>query len=212
MTAEKGPPAPGSTKGRILRAAVRRFAATSYHDTHLRDIAADAAVDVAHAHRSFGSKERLFLAVLEHMSRDHGITRMTPAEFSDRLTRSLFSDHLPVETDDPEPLLVLIRSLTVPLAAGPIGEKLNEMFIRPIQQKLGNEDGLRAASIMSMLIGLRIMRNFLKLPDLRGIDGADAARQTDDLLRAIIAQVPDRPAAPPNGPVPHFVKPEDPGE
>ncbi|WP_390965363.1 TetR family transcriptional regulator [Paracoccus yeei] len=48
MTTRNPRPAAPSAKDRILTAAFRRFAAHSYHETHLRDIAADAGVDVAY--------------------------------------------------------------------------------------------------------------------------------------------------------------------
>ena len=188
MTEEQDQPAAPSTKARILHAAFRRFAAASYDETHLRDIAADVGVDVAYVHRSFGSKERLFLAVLAEASRDHGVADTPLEAIADQLTRNLFADPAPSGSGDPEPLQILIRSLTVPLAAGPVGEKLAELFILPIQDKLGDKDSLRAATIMSMLIGLTIIRNFLRLPGLQEIDKATARQRIGEILEDLLLQ------------------------
>lgn len=195
MTDEQDRPAPPSTKDRILRAAFHRFAGASYDETHLRDIAADVGVDVAYVHRSFGSKERLFLAVLAEASRDHGVVDTRLEDMATRLTRNLFADHDPDGTGDPMALLILIRSLTVPLAADPVGEKLAQLFILPIQDRLGDQDGLRAATIMSMLIGLTILRNFLHLPELRQIDSADARQRVHEMLEQILQAEPPAPEA-----------------
>ena len=53
-----------ATRQRILQAAMIRFARHPYEDARLRDIAADAEIDVAMVHRAFGSKEQLFVEVV----------------------------------------------------------------------------------------------------------------------------------------------------
>lgn len=45
-----------ATRDRILNAAILRFARSSYESVGLRDIAADAGVDVAYVHRLFWFK------------------------------------------------------------------------------------------------------------------------------------------------------------
>lgn len=64
----------GATRTRIVKAAINRFASQPYEATGLRDIVADAGVDVAYVHRRFGSKEGLFAVCLE-------ATRPTPGDF-----------------------------------------------------------------------------------------------------------------------------------
>lgn len=53
------------TAARILDAAESLFSVRGYHGVSLRDIAADAGVQVALTHYHFGSKEDLFRAVIE---------------------------------------------------------------------------------------------------------------------------------------------------
>lgn len=58
-------PGAGSSRNDVLRSAKRLFANEGYDATTIRAIAADAGVDSALVVRFFGSKERLFEAVLE---------------------------------------------------------------------------------------------------------------------------------------------------
>ena len=53
------------TRARILAAARIRFSSNNYESVGTRDIAADAGVDAALVNRYFGSKEKLFLEVIE---------------------------------------------------------------------------------------------------------------------------------------------------
>ena len=54
-----------ATRTAILDAARERFAAESYDDVGMRDIARDVGVDAALISRYFGSKDDLFLAALD---------------------------------------------------------------------------------------------------------------------------------------------------
>lgn len=184
-----------STRDRILEAAFHRFAVASYNDTHLRDIAADVGVDVAYVHRSFGSKEKLFHAVLDEASKSHGVADIPLHEIAPLLTKDLFSDDPGSEQNSPEALMILIRSLSAPVAAGPVGDRLEQLFIEPIREKLGDEDGLRAAAIMSMLIGMRILYRFLNLPSISVQDASHASLRVREMVGNLIAlpveQAPD---------------------
>jgi AcrR family transcriptional regulator len=62
----RGPRADAAdTRGAVLQAARARFAAHGYDGTRLRDVAADADVDVALVSYFFGSKDGLFAAAME---------------------------------------------------------------------------------------------------------------------------------------------------
>src|ERR687898_289559 len=76
----RGPRVDGAdTRGAVLEAARARFAAHGYDGTKLRDIAADADVDVALVSYHFGSKDQLFAAA---MALD-----VNPARLVEELTR-----------------------------------------------------------------------------------------------------------------------------
>src|SRR5512143_1827299 len=75
MTAGKSPlelarEAPGSTKGRILKAAEEVFAARGFEGASTREIAARAGVNISSLHYHWASKETLYLAVF-HDVFDH---------------------------------------------------------------------------------------------------------------------------------------------
>ncbi len=183
MTHENPAKAAASSKQRILDAAFRRFAAASFRDTHLRDIAADVGVDVAYVHRSFGSKEKLFHAVLDQVSNSQGVADIPLQDIAPLLTRRLL--HSDAASDSgADSLMILIHSLSDPAAAGPVGARLRELFIEPLRQKLGDRDELRAASIMSLLVGLRILDQFLRPGRVDA--GLDAPRVLQ-LVEALVA-------------------------
>ena len=56
-------PGPSGTRGQIVAAAARCFAAAGYDATSVRRVAADAGVDPALVRRFFGGKEQLFTEV-----------------------------------------------------------------------------------------------------------------------------------------------------
>ncbi|RWR28245.1 TetR/AcrR family transcriptional regulator [Sinirhodobacter populi] len=184
-TTSTADPAP-TTRQRILETAIRRFARSSYDDTGLRDIAADVGVDVAYVHRCFGSKEQLFLEVLKRMSDHPGLAAAPRDELPAFLARQLFERGTASAEGQPDPLLVLIRSLGVPAAAGPVGERLDSLFVAPLSEKLGEDGALRASMVMALLIGLRMMRDFLKLPQVAGADPQEAERVLTEVLAQIM--------------------------
>lgn len=185
------------TRRRILDGAIRRFAMASYDDVSLRDIAADVGVDVAYVHRSFGSKEKLFLAVLSDMSEGRDITDLPLADILRNFSRQVFDDTARWREEDEEPLMILIRSLSLPAAAGPVGSRLDDLFIKPLGEKIGDETGLRASMAMAMLIGLRMMRSFLKLPAMTGADPEQAAEIVRLALERIMTiETPSMPENP----------------
>lgn len=73
-----------ATRRRIIDAAAARFARQSFEETGLREIAADAGVDVAYVHRSFGSKERLFEETLRQSLSVHWLAKGLSQTFSER--------------------------------------------------------------------------------------------------------------------------------
>lgn len=175
-----------TTRQRILETAIRHFARSSYHDTGLRDIAADVGVDVAYVHRSFGSKEQLFLEVLKNISDHPGFAAAPPGELPAFLARQLFERDTPTAEGASDPLLILIRSLGVPAASGPVGERLDSLFVTPLSEKLGDEGALRASMVMALLIGLRMMHDFLRLPQITGADPKEVERVLTSVLAGIM--------------------------
>ena len=105
------------TRERILEAAIQRFARKSYEETGLRDIAADAEVDVAYVHRSFGSKEQLFAEAVRASTGVARILAEAPEDLCRHLAKQAFDRDREASTAQIGPLDIIIHSLSSPAAA-----------------------------------------------------------------------------------------------
>ncbi|SJZ31101.1 transcriptional regulator, TetR family [Enhydrobacter aerosaccus] len=156
------------TRDRILEAASRCFSKHSYDATGLRDIAADAGVDVAYVHRCFGSKERLFAQALAATARPDRLLTGSSDSVAQALAKQLFAH----DTDeDINPLDIIVRSLTNPDAARVLREFIVQDFIGPLATKLEQPALLRAAVIAAFLAGIGILRNVLSIKPLLETEG-----------------------------------------
>lgn len=107
-----------ATRDRILNAAILRFARSSYESVGLRDIAADAGVDVAYVHRCFGSKERLFAESLEATMEPAKLFAGPPGDIADFLAKQIFARDGGRGRNTVGPLDIIIRSLSSVEASG----------------------------------------------------------------------------------------------
>lgn len=183
-TAAARSPAP-QARDRIREAAIQRFARQSYEETGLRDIAADARVDVAYVHRSFGSKEQLFA---EAVRASAGMDRVLAAEKHDmngHLARQAFLRDDQASAAEVSHLDIIVRSLSSPAAARVIRECIVADFVEPLGARLGDPAFLRAAVIGALLAGIGILRNVLEIEPLREAAGGDL----ESLLATTIAHI-----------------------
>ena len=168
------------TPEHILTAAARRFATHSYEATGLRDIARDVGVDVALVHRSFGSKERLFVEAFAHAVRPASIVEVFSSGSAAELARRAFEDD-PETGAIADPLALLVRSIASPTALPLIRRFTATEFVGPLAARFEEPGASRAALIAACLIGIRIFRDVL---EVEAMD--DAARPT---LEPLIADV-----------------------
>ena len=98
-----------STRDALLRAARARLAAQSYDDVSLREIAADVGVHVALIHRYFGTKDDLFLEVLDTEAPGLKFLEGDRATFGERMATAVVLDT--IEVADLDNLMILVRSL-----------------------------------------------------------------------------------------------------
>jgi AcrR family transcriptional regulator len=154
-----------ATARRILDAARVEFGERGLEAATIRRIAQRANVDPSLVMQHYGSKAALFaMAILE----DAGPAEVT-AHLHDVLDVRL--GELPPETR------ALVRSmLTAPEAAAQMSAFLNERAAN-LSRAIGGEDAdLRAALIVSSILGLTIARHFLHLDAFNGASDADIAR------------------------------------
>jgi AcrR family transcriptional regulator len=135
-----------------LQAAKARFAMESYENTGLREIARDAAVDVALVARHFGSKQDLYAEVIRDLITPRLLIGGDRATFGVRMARA----HVEASNTSEllQSVLVMIRAATSSLARPILDEIGYTAFIRPFAQWLGGENAeLRAHFISSALFG-----------------------------------------------------------
>ncbi|TXH17303.1 MAG: TetR/AcrR family transcriptional regulator, partial [Gammaproteobacteria bacterium] len=113
-----GTPAPtrtrnaAATRQAILDAAMHRFAKEGYDGASLREIASDAGVDAALVSRYFGSKEELFVEVLNCGPDASELFQGELTGFGERVADRLMDD--PDTRDGLDHLLIMLRSASSP--------------------------------------------------------------------------------------------------
>jgi AcrR family transcriptional regulator len=155
-----------ATAQRILDAARAEFGEHGLEAATIRAIARRAGVDPSLVMQHYGSKAALFAVAIQLGEAEPGAVE---AHLHDVLDVRLAA--LPPETR------ALVRSmLTAPEAADAMRAFLNER-VANLSHALGGDDAdLRAALIVSSILGLTIARHFLGLDALTGASDADIAR------------------------------------
>jgi AcrR family transcriptional regulator len=177
-----------ATRENMLAAGRRRFLGESYENVGLRDIAADAGVDVALVGRYFGSKEELFREVLRSTSDewlDHGIgAAELPAWLAALATREHGSG-----TEDVERLLIILRSASSPKAAEIVRDSFHADVLEPVARLLsGRDPEMRASVALSLLMGTKILRTIMDVEPLCRCDVGDVRARLTTLLTVALAE------------------------
>lgn len=165
-----------STRDRILRAATVRFSRQSYESVGLRDIGADAGVDVSYVHRCFGSKERLFAKALKATTESSRYLVDAEDGLIDTLAKQVFARDKKHRRNAIGPFDIIIRSLSSPDAARVLREFILDDFINPLAERLDQDDATRAAIIAALLAGIGILRNVLGVSPLQQPEGGEVER------------------------------------
>ena len=157
-----------ATRAAILTAARKRFARYSYDDVGMRDIAGDVGVDAALVSRYYGSKEDLFITVLDHCGEGDDLTDGDRATFGDRVAREVIFDT--VDDGKLEHTLVLLRSIGSTKAMELVRRTCHECFFGPFEDWIGGDDApvrarLAASFIMGMSVSREITGGHLLTPD-----------------------------------------------
>jgi AcrR family transcriptional regulator len=153
------------TAQRILEAARAEFGEHGFEAATIRRIARRANVDPSLVMQHYGSKAALFALAIQLGEADPGKVETHLRDVLDvRLAE------LPPETK------ALVRSmLTAPEAADSMSAFLNER-VANLSRAMGDDADLRAALIVSSILGLTIARHFLKLDAFTSASDADITR------------------------------------
>lgn len=174
-----------ATQAAILVAAQKAFTDHGFDGVGLREIAAAANVNVALVNRYFGSKKGLFN---EAIASAISASNLLPSD------RSLFCRHLASQLvssaagDDAsfDPTRAMIRSAGNVQAEELMRAALEERFVSPLAGWLGGEDAaVRSSLIVTLVAGVAVLRDVLRLPSLLREDGELEVR-LEALLRSLV--------------------------
>lgn len=184
-----------ATRRALLLAARARFTRLGYDRTTLRDVAADAGVNLALIKRYFGSKEGLFKAALAATPRflggeaefPHGRTALAEA-----LSRQLaagawaeFGEH---------PVLMLLRDSGDEQVAG-LRRRALEEFGRQVLEASGAPAApdalLRAELLVALGVGVAVVRSAVGLRPLADATPEDLLGPLLDVVDGLLGPPPD---------------------
>lgn len=162
-----------ATAVRILEAAQVEFGEHGEDGATIRGIARRAGVDPSLVLQHYGSKQALFSLAVRPAA--DLTAEDVPAHLAEVL--SLRLRELPPETR------ALMRSmLTSPEAASVMRDYLQERTANLAQAMTGEDTELRAAVMVSSILGVTIARHFLALAPLTGLDDERIAALIDSWL------------------------------
>ncbi len=173
-------PAGSDTRSAIEAAARRRFAEVGYPRTTMRAVAADAGVDARLISHFFGSKQELFVAVVE-LPFEPEPTFEALLSGGDAHVGARLADFVLGMLERPEArstILGVIRAAaSEEAAAEQIRQLLATRLLVPLARRVGaDQPDLRAALVASQVVGLAFARHVVGFTPLLEADRADLAR------------------------------------
>ena len=176
--ARRGPgrPADGGADRRqaILDAAREQFAKRGYAGASVRGIARVADVDPALVHHYFGSKERLFVEVVQFPVAPADflpdVLAEGPGQLGERIARTFLA--LGEDPSTRDALIAMVRSaVTSPASAAMLREFISRGPLSKIAATLDGPDArLRVELAMAQVVGVVLSRYVLRLEPLASAD------------------------------------------
>lgn len=178
-----------ATSAAILEAAKAQFARLGYDRAGLRDIAAEAGVDVALINRYFGGKAALFTEALKASFRPDFLDQWDRATFAtDFATMMAGGTHENEERT--QSFQFLLRAATSPSTAPLLNTAIQERFLAPIRDWLGEEAAPAHARVLAAaVIGLLVERLIREEP-LSGSERDVFIAEAAVMLEAIVSRSP----------------------
>jgi AcrR family transcriptional regulator len=173
-----------ATRAAILKAATNRFSRESYDDVGMRDIAGDVGVDAALISRYFGSKEDLFVAVLNSSGDKTRIIEGDRSDFGARMAHeAIYKER---EEGKLEHMLIMLRSIGSTKAAELVQRNGQTCFFGPFEEWLGGPDAaVRARLAAGIMMGVSIGSE-LCIDDLSPEQCADMHQRMAIILQQIV--------------------------
>ncbi|HEY0299821.1 MAG TPA: TetR family transcriptional regulator [Rhizomicrobium sp.] len=178
-----------TTRGAIMTAARKRFAAKGYENSGLRDIAADVGIDPALICRYFGGKQELLAEILAAQPDCAEILAGPLSEIGAGLAERILPDAVAGDDGAPTDLLIILRAASSSEAAPILRKGIEEKFTAPLQKRLeGKARKERALLAASFVLGTMVLHSLLKV-DGGGTPRRD--RETAKRLARVIQTVVD---------------------
>jgi len=147
-----------ATSAAILEAAKAQFARLGYDRAGLRDIAAEAGVDVALINRYFGGKAGLFTEALKASFRPDFLDQWDRRKFA-RDFATLMAGGTHENEERTQSFQFLLRAAASPSTAPLLNTAIQERFLAPIRDWLGDEAAPALARVLAAaVIGLLVER------------------------------------------------------
>lgn len=179
-----------ATRLLLVQAARRRFAFDGYKATTVRDIAADAGVNVALINRYFVSKEGLFRACLDRVVRDLGEGEARPPGI-ERALEDLVVHVVRAPSDDDSVQLMLLLRSSGDDGADAIRRETLRRYAERLATAVGGEvtDDLliRAEIALAVVLGMTMFRTSTRVEPLTSAEPDAVAGPLRDALRALLA-------------------------
>lgn len=174
-----------ATRQAILDAAHHRFSKEGYDGASLREIAADAKVDAALVSRYFGSKEELFVEVLNCAPDASDLFEGTLCDFGTRVAAKILDER---DVDQGvEYLLIMLRSASSLAAAEPLRRSMRTHFHDPFAAWLGGPQAdVRARLAGDLIMGVCMSRAITAHHDLDEEGRASLRSRLAKVLQAAV--------------------------
>ncbi|GAB3605373.1 hypothetical protein GCM10027413_07820 [Conyzicola nivalis] len=182
-----------NTRQSLLRAARYRFARDGYAATKVRDIAADAGVNMALINRYFTSKEGLFEACLERVDQELG-GPSTPDMTVDKIVQTVLTKVTASASDDQQLQLLLLLRTSGDERADDIRRSILGSFTERLAATAGWRAGdestdhllLRAQVVIATALGIVMLRSSIKLEPLSAASEEQLTGPLGDLLATLL--------------------------
>lgn len=177
----------GSARAAILGAAARLFAERGFTHATVRDIAAAAGADPALVKYHFGSKEALFLEVVQQHNEWRDLVETPLEELAVAVVTALLDADA---AGRGRPVFAaLVRASDSPSVRSRLAQSMEEQFVRPIAARLEGADAelrarLFAAQVHGLMTVLWLIDDQALLRDDRAAIVSRYAAALDVVLRA----------------------------
>jgi AcrR family transcriptional regulator len=175
-----------ATRAAILAAAKTQFGRLGFERATLRDISAEAGVDMALIKRYFGGKDGLFTEALKAALGADGTAGWDPRTFAHDVA-VMMADNIHRDADGGESFQFLLQAATSPATAPLLNVAIQDRFLGAIRDWLGGEDAAPRARVLAAVFVGFLVERVVRGEPLRGHERdvfiARATRIFADLMR-----------------------------